>query len=68
MQGVVEVVKSIQDGNAPKENVVFGLKDPKVISFSFRDDGPVTVPEDIRAEVKAISEKIAAGEIKTDTP
>ncbi len=48
------------------ENVVFGLKDPKVISFTFRDDGPVSVPEDIRAEVKAISEKIAAGEIKTD--
>ncbi|MEI2298850.1 BMP family protein [Ensifer sp. MJa1] len=64
-QGVVEVVRSIKDGHAPAENVVFGLKDPKVISFTFRDDGPVSVPEDIRAEVKAISEKIAAGEIKT---
>ncbi len=66
-QGVVEVVKAIQAGNAPTENVVFGLKDTKVMSFTFRDDGPVSVPEDIRAEVKAISDKIAAGEIKTDT-
>ena len=64
-QGVVEVVKSIEDGNPPTENVVFGLKDPKVISFNFRDDGPVSVPAEIRAEVKAISDKIAAGEIKT---
>jgi basic membrane protein A and related proteins len=64
-QGVVEVVRSIQAGTPPTDNVVFGLKDPKVISFTFRDDGPVSVPEDIRAEVKAISEKIAAGEIKT---
>ena len=67
-QGVVEVVRSIKEGNAPTENVVFGLKDPKVISFTFRDDGPVSVPEDIRAEVKAISDKIAAGEIKTYEP
>jgi simple sugar transport system substrate-binding protein len=67
-QGVVEVARAIKDGNPPTENVVFGLKDPKVISFTFREDGPVTVPEDIRAEVKAISDKIAAGEIKTDTP
>lgn len=65
-QGVVEVVKSIKDGTPPTENVVFGLKDPKVISFTFRDDGPVSVPAEIRAEVKAISDKIAAGEIKTD--
>ena len=64
-QGVVEVVKSIKDGNPPTENVVFGLKDPKVISFNFRDDGPVSVPAEVRAEVKAISDKIAAGEIKT---
>ncbi len=67
-QGVIQVVKDIKDGNAPKENVVFGLKDPKVISFNFRDDGPVSVPENIRAEVKAISDKIAAGEIQTYTP
>ncbi len=64
-QGVVEVVRAIKDGHPPAANVVFGLKDPKVISFTFRDDGPVTVPEDIRAEVKAISDKIAAGEIRT---
>lgn len=65
-QGVVEVVRTIRDGNPPTDNVIFGLKDPKVMSFTFRDDGPVSVPEDIRAEVKAISDKIAAGEIKTD--
>ncbi|AGB44885.1 putative ABC-type transport system, periplasmic component/surface lipoprotein [Mesorhizobium australicum WSM2073] len=65
-QGVVEVVRSIRAGNPPKENVVFGLKDPKVISFAFRDDGPVSVPADVRTEVKAISDKIAAGQIKTD--
>ncbi|MGO4622842.1 BMP family protein [Ensifer sp. 2YAB10] len=64
-QGVVEVVRSIKDGNPPKENVVFGLKDPKVISFTFREDGPVSVPADIQAEVTAISAKIAAGQIKT---
>ncbi|WP_424552507.1 BMP family protein [Shinella sp.] len=65
-QGVVEVARTIRDGSPPTDNVIFGLKDPKVMSFTFRDDGPVSVPEDIRAEVKAISDKIAAGEIKTD--
>lgn len=65
-QGVVEVVRSIRDGNPPQSNVVFGLKDPKVMSFTFRDDGPVSVPDDIRTEVTAISAKIASGEIKTD--
>ena len=65
-QGVIQVVQGIKDGAPPTENVVFGLKDPKVMSFTFRDDGPVSVPENIRAEVKAISDKIAAGEIKTD--
>jgi len=67
-QGVVEVVRSINDGNPPTENVIFGLKDPKVMSFTFRDGDRISVPDNVRAEVKAISDKIAAGEIKTDTP
>ncbi|WP_448956435.1 BMP family protein [Labrys neptuniae] len=65
-QGVVDVVRAIRTGSPPTKNVIFGLKDPKVISFTFRDGGPVSVPAEIRAEVKAISDKIAAGQIKTD--
>lgn len=66
-QGVVEVVREIQNGNPPQSNVVFGLKDPKVIKFSFREDGPVAIPEEVKAEVAEISAKIAAGEIQTYT-
>ncbi|UXU76590.1 BMP family protein (plasmid) [Paracoccus sp. SMMA_5_TC] len=64
-QGVVEVVRNIREGNPPESNVVFGLKDPKVIRFDFRNDAPVTVPEDIRAEVTAVANDIAAGKIDT---
>ncbi|WP_347268219.1 BMP family protein [Paracoccus sp. (in: a-proteobacteria)] len=65
-QGVVEVVRAVKDGNPPTDNVAFGLKDPKVISFHFRDDNPaVSVPEDIRKEIAAISADIAAGKINT---
>lgn len=66
-QGVVEVVRDIREGNPPEANVVFGLKDPKVIKFSFRQDGPVTVPENVQADVAEITAKIAAGEIQTYT-
>jgi len=64
-QGVVEVVRGIREGKPPAGNVVFGLKDPKVISFTLRDDVPNPVPQDVRARVQAISERIAAGQIQT---
>lgn len=64
-QGVVEVVRDIQEGNPPESNVVFGLKDEKVMQFTFRDDGPVSVPDDIRAEIEEIFAGIAAGDIQT---
>lgn len=65
-QGVVEVVRAIREGNAPTTNVAFGLKDPKVISFHFRDDNPqVSVPEDIRKDVAAVVADISAGKIDT---
>lgn len=64
-QGVVEVVREITGGNPPDSNVVFGLKDENVIMFSFRDDGPVSVPDQIRAEVAEVAARIAAGEIRT---
>lgn len=64
-QGVVRVVKSIQDGEVPSWNIEFGLKDEDVIKFSFRDDVENGVPADIREEVEDVKAKIAAGEIKT---
>lgn len=64
-QGVVEVVRGIRDGNPPESNVAFGLKDEKVMQFTFRDDGPSSVPEDIRAEVAEVAAQIAAGTIQT---
>lgn len=64
-QGVVRVVKSIQDGEVPSWNIEFGLKDADVIKFSFRDDVENGVPADIREEVEDVKAKIAAGEIKT---
>jgi simple sugar transport system substrate-binding protein len=63
--GVVEVVAGIRDGEIPESNVVFGLKDPAVMQFTFRDDAANPVPPEIRAEVESIAEKIAAGEIET---
>lgn len=63
--GVSKVVKAIQEGSAPETNVVFGLKDTDVMQFTFRDDAANPVPEDLRAEVAAIAERIAAGEIVT---
>jgi len=43
-QGVVQVVRAIRDGKAPTANVVFGLKDEKVVTFDLRDDVPRPVP------------------------
>jgi len=64
-QGVVEVVRGIRGGKPPTSNVVFGLKDDKVMHFTFRDDVPRPVPQNIRSQVQAISERIAAGQIQT---
>lgn len=64
-QGVVDVVRAIREGNQPESNVVFGLKDPNVIKFSFREDGPAPVPAELQAEVTEVAARIAAGEIQT---
>lgn len=64
-QGVVEVVRGIRDGAPPEANVVFGLKDEKVMQFTFREDGPVAVPDAIKAEVAEVAAQIAAGNIQT---
>lgn len=63
--GVAKVVAGIRDGNIPETNVEFGLKDPEVIKFSFRDEAATPVSPEVRAEIEAITEKIAAGEIQT---
>jgi simple sugar transport system substrate-binding protein len=63
--GVSKVVRAIQDGDAPETNVVFGLKDKDVMQFTFRDEAANPVPADVRAEVAAITDRIAAGEIVT---
>lgn len=64
-QGVVKVVRGIQEGDVPSGNVEFGLKDPEVMKFTFRDDVKNPVPADIRAVVEEVKGKIAAGEIQT---
>lgn len=64
-QGVVKVVESIRDGAPPEANVVFGLKDPEVIKFNFREDGPIAIPEEIKTEITSIAADIAAGKINT---
>ncbi|MDQ2067892.1 BMP family protein [Xinfangfangia sp. CPCC 101601] len=64
-QGVVEVVRGIQEGNPPETNVVFGLKDEKVMSFTFREDGPAVVPDEVKAAVAEVAAEIAAGKIQT---
>jgi len=64
-QGVVQVVRAIRDGKAPTTNVVFGLKDEKVVTFDLRDDVPRPVPANIRAEVQKIRAQIVAGQIDT---
>jgi len=64
-QGVVRIVKGIQNGEVPASNVEFGLKDEDVIKFTFRDGASASVPDDVRQEVEAVKAKIAAGEIVT---
>jgi basic membrane protein A len=63
--GVAQVVAGIQDGIIPESNIEFGLKDAAVMQFTFRDDAANPVPPEVRAEVEAVREKIAAGEIET---
>lgn len=63
--GVSKVVRAIHDGDVPQSNVVFGLKDEDVMQFTFRDDAANPVSEAIRAEVSAVADRIAAGEIET---
>ncbi|PSM18790.1 BMP family ABC transporter substrate-binding protein [Nitratireductor sp. StC3] len=64
-QGVVKVARMIQEGDVPTQNYEFGLKDPEVMKFTFRDDVKNPVPADIRAVVEEVRAKIAAGEIQT---
>lgn len=64
-QGVVEVVRAIREGNPPDSNVAFGLKDEKVMQFTFRDDGPSSVPQEVRDEVARVAAEIASGAIQT---
>ena len=62
---VVEVVRAIRDGHPPTTNVAFGLKDPNVIRFTFREDSPVPIPPELRQEIADVTARIAAGEIQT---
>ena len=64
-QGVVRIVKGVQNGEIPASNVEFGLKDEDVMKFTFRDGASASVPDDVRQEVEAVKAKIAAGEIVT---
>lgn len=63
--GVEKVVAAIRDGQIPQSNIEFGLKDTDVMQFTFRDDVDHPVPQEIRAEVAEIADKIAEGEIQT---
>lgn len=65
-QGIVRIVSEVKAGSfKPKSNIVFGLKDPDVMRFSYNDDATDAVPGDVRKYVDEIKAKIAAGEIAT---
>jgi simple sugar transport system substrate-binding protein len=64
-QGIVRIVKGIQNGQVPTSNVDFGLKDADVMKFFYNDKAANPVPEDVRKYVEEAKAKIIAGEIKT---
>jgi basic membrane protein A len=65
-QGIVRIVSAVKAGSfKPESNVVFGLKDPDVMKFSYNDDATDAVPGDVRKYVDEIKAKIASGEIAT---
>jgi basic membrane protein A len=64
-QGVVRIVKNVQEGNPPDSNVEFGLADEDVMKFTYRDDVTNPVPADVGDFVEEVRAKIVAGEIQT---
>ncbi|MEO5324484.1 BMP family protein [Mesorhizobium sp. CC13] len=65
-QGIVRIVSEVKGGNfKPESNIVFGLKDPDVMKFSYNDGATDAVPADVRSYVDEIKTKIVAGEIVT---
>ncbi|HLH48691.1 MAG TPA: BMP family protein [Roseiarcus sp.] len=63
--GVVRIVTGIKNGDIPKSNVDFGLKDEDVMKFTYNDKAAKPVPEDVRKYVESVKAKIVAGEIQT---
>ncbi len=63
--GVVRIVTGIKNGDIPKSNVDFGLKDDDVMKFTYNDKAAKPVPEDVRKYVETVKAKIIAGEIQT---
>jgi len=63
--GVVRIVTGIKNGDIPKSNVDFGLKDDDVMKFTYNEKAAKPVPEDVRKYVESVKAKIIAGEIQT---
>mgnify|MGYP003700697623 FL=1 len=65
-QGIVRIVSQIKDGEFEASgNIVFGLKDTDVMTFSYNDHSARPVPEAIRRKVEEVKNAIIAGEIAT---
>jgi basic membrane protein A len=64
-QGIVRIVKNIEEGNPPDSNIEFGLADDDVIKFTFSEQAAEPVSEELRKQVEEVKAKIIAGEIQT---
>ncbi|MEQ9447725.1 MAG: hypothetical protein RLN70_02335, partial [Rhodospirillaceae bacterium] len=65
-QGIVRIVSQIQDGEFEASgNIVFGIKDTDVMTFSYNDHSARPVPDAIRRKVEEVKNAIIAGEIAT---
>ncbi|MCC6146530.1 MAG: BMP family protein [Anaerolineaceae bacterium] len=65
-EGLVELAAQVKAGTfKPTSNYEFGLKDSKVIWFTYNDNAANPVPADLRKEVEDLVKKIESGEINT---
>ncbi|MFC6446740.1 BMP family protein [Shinella zoogloeoides] len=64
-QGIVRVVSDIKDGNVPKANIEFGLKDRDVVKFTFNDQAERPIPQELRKHLEEVTAKIVSGEVRT---